>query len=60
MKYGSRLVLLTCSHADMIDLVSGRGPQENTPILDTWGKADKISLTVKKLCQKPKILSIEA
>ncbi|GBP31016.1 hypothetical protein EVAR_81916_1 [Eumeta japonica] len=35
---GSRRVRLTCSHADIIDLVSGLGPHENTPIFDTWNK----------------------
>lgn len=37
MKYGSFLPLFTSSQADITLFVNGRGPHENTPILETYG-----------------------
>lgn len=36
MKYGNLRPLFTSSHADITLLVKGRGPQENTPIFETY------------------------
>lgn len=38
MKYGNWRPLFTSSHADITLLVNGRGPQEKTPIFDTWNE----------------------
>lgn len=45
MKYGSLRPLFTSSQADMTLLVSGRGPQEKTPILDTYGNVKQSLLS---------------
>lgn len=40
MKYGSFLPLFTSSQADITLFVNGRGPHENTPILETYMKGE--------------------